>query len=100
MDSGVTYTTPTQKYICPLCECDQNAHLVFWKCPLFENELICQQCCHIEMLTDDIDKKVSARMGKEMTKDQINETCNKCGLNCGKQNPELATKLEEGKFPV
>lgn len=49
------------------------------------------------MLTDDIDKKVSARLGVEMTKEQINEICNKCGLNCGKQNPDLASSLEKGK---
>lgn len=49
------------------------------------------------MLTDDIDKKVSARLGKEITKEQINEICTTCGLNCGKQNQDLATSLEQGK---
>jgi hypothetical protein len=49
------------------------------------------------MLTDDIDEKVSARVGKQMTKEQINEICNACGLNCGKQNAELAKSLENGK---
>ena len=95
--TDIIYSDDKNKYICALCECDQNDHLIFWKCPLFENELICQSCCHIEMLYDDIDSKVSARIGKEVSKEFINKTCNDCGKNCAKQNEQVAHSMEQGK---
>lgn len=93
----VIYASPTQKYICPLCECNQDDHIIFWKCPIFKGELICQHCCQIETLYDDIDKKFSAKLGEEISLEKINEMCNACGNNCGKQNSALGDKLEEGK---
>lgn len=84
-------------HTCCLCECPKNYHIVYWKCPLFDNELICGECCQIGCLRKDIDKRFSEKLGRKITIDEINETCGKCQKNYGFQDEQLADDLEAGK---
>src|SRR5216684_2021004 len=83
-------------HICSFCNCLKGNHLVFHRCPLFENNPICQEDCKISMMKDDVDIQVSAKLGRPITKEFINQTCRNCGLNNAYQNNELALKLERG----
>lgn len=79
---------------CSLCVCIPATHILFHSCPILENNPICKDCCLISCLKDDIAIKFSQALGKEITLEQVNEVCKQCGKNYGKQNPELAKKLE------
>src|SRR5277367_340439 len=79
---------------CVFCECPKDTHLVFWPCPLLEGNLICQEDCQVSFLKDDIATQVSQKLGHEVTKEFINETCRKCGMNNACQNQKLAEVLE------
>ena len=48
------------------------------------------------MLKDDVDVKVSAKLGNPIDKATINSICQSCGMNNACQNAELAKKLERG----
>lgn len=52
-------------------------------------------CCMIECLKPTIAEKFSKVIGKEITLDEVNGACKNCGKNYGKQNTELARKLEQ-----
>lgn len=85
-----------QEHICSCCECLKGNHLIFFKCPLFENNPICQDCCQIDMLKDNVEAQISAKLGRPITKEFINQTCMNCGLNNACQNQDLAKKIEDG----
>jgi hypothetical protein len=83
-----------EQHICSFCGCPAGNHLIFFKCPLFELNPICQEDCQISMLKDDVDVQVSAKLGKPITKELINSICRSCGMNNACQNADLAKKLE------
>jgi hypothetical protein len=83
-----------EPHICAFCECIKGNHLVFHRCPLFENNPICEEDCRISMMKEDVEAQVSAKLGKPVTKEFINQTCKNCGLNNACQNQKLAEKLE------
>lgn len=83
-------------HICSMCECPPNAHLIFYKCPLFSGHPICQEDCQISMMKDDVDIKVSAKLGNPIDKATINSICRSCGMNNACQNNDLAKKIESG----
>jgi hypothetical protein len=91
---------------CCLCECPKDMHVVFWGCPIFEKELggkgplICCECCQIDALGGDIDKKFSEKLGRTITKEEINKACGDCGKNHAVQNEYLATQIQIGKGPL
>lgn len=81
-------------HICSMCECPQNNHLVFYECPLFSGNPICRDCCLIDLMKDDVDIKVSAKLGNPIDKQTINSICFSCGMNNACQNNDLAKKIE------
>jgi hypothetical protein len=85
-----------EQHICSMCECPKGNHLIFHICPLFDGTTICQEDCQISMMKDDIDLQVSAKLGRPVTKEFINQMCKNCGLNNACQNKDLANKLEQG----
>jgi hypothetical protein len=98
MDSKIINDTfEKDPHICSFCECASGNHLVFFKCPLFSGNPICQDCCMIDMMKDNVDAKVAAKLGNPITKETINSICRSCGMNNACQNAELAKKLESGK---
>src|SRR5579859_6554807 len=83
-------------HICSMCECQAGNHLVFFSCPLFSGNPICRDCCMVDMMKDDVDIKVSAKLGNPIDKQTINSICRSCGMNNACQNPELVRKIETG----
>lgn len=81
-------------HVCSNCECQSGNHLIFFVCPLFSGHPICQECCQIAMMKDDVDVKISAKLGNPIDKATINSICRSCGMNNACQNAELAEKLE------
>lgn len=98
MDPRIINDTFEQEpHICSKCECQSGNHLIFFKCPLFSNNPICQDCCQIDMMKEDVDLQVSAKLGNPISKETINSICRSCGLNNACQNQKLANKLEQGQ---
>jgi hypothetical protein len=89
-------TFEKEQHLCSKCECQSGNHLVFFKCPLFELNPICRDCCLIDMMKDDVDVQISTKLGKPVTKEFINQTCKNCGMNNASQNQKLAEELEKG----
>jgi len=83
-------------HICSMCECSPGNHLIFHACPLFSGHPICQEDCQISMMKEDVDVKVSAKLGNSIDKQTINSICRSCGLNNACQNQSLAEKIEKG----
>lgn len=81
-------------HICSMCECESGNHLIFFSCPLFSGNPICTDCCRIDMMKDDVDIKVSAKLGNPIDKATINSICRSCGMNNACQNNELVKKIE------
>lgn len=48
------------------------------------------------MMKDDVDVKVSAKLGNPIDKATINSICKSCGMNNACQNNNLALKIEQG----
>ena len=89
-------TFEKEQHICSFCECPSGNHLIFHKCPLFDNTFICEEDCKVSMMKDDIDVQVSAKLGRSVTKTFINDMCKNCGLNNACQNQKLADQIEKG----
>jgi len=89
----------SQGHVCVNCECDSNFHRIFWKCPLYDKELICTECCQENMLELDAPIKVSAKLGRTITAEELNKICSDCGRNYACQNKELAQQIELGDVP-
>jgi hypothetical protein len=87
-------TFEKEPHICSNCECPIGNHLIFFSCPLFSGNPICRDCCMIDMMKDDVDVKVSAKLGNPIDKKIINSICFSCGMNNACQNADLAKKLE------
>jgi hypothetical protein len=85
-------------HLCSVCECGYGNHLIYYRCPLMEGNPICQDCCHLDMMKDDVDVKISAKLGRTVTKEFINETCKNCGLNNACQNQDLVKKIQDGNL--
>lgn len=83
-----------QKIQCNLCECTGENHPVYWSCPLFDGEEICQRCCQVECLRRDIDQKFSYALGRSITLEEINQVCQQCNKNYALQNESLADQIE------
>lgn len=89
-------TFEEEPHICVFCECPQKNHLIFYNCPLFSGHPICRDCCMVDMMKDDIDVKVSAKLGNPIDKQTINSICSSCGMNNACQNAELVKQIETG----
>ncbi len=83
-----------KEHRCNLCECDPRMHAFYWSCPLFEGEEICQNCCQVDTLREDVAETFSKSLGRPISLDEINEACRKCGKNYGLQNEQLADDIE------
>lgn len=83
-------------HICSFCDCPPGNHLIWFSCPLFSGYPICTDCCRVDMMKDDVDVKVSAKLGNPIDKATINSICKSCGMNNACQNNDLAKKIEEG----
>lgn len=81
-------------YICCLCECDPRVHVCFFKCPIFDKELICSECCLTDVLRSNIEKKFSEKLGRMITREEINSLCKACGRNHAVEDSALADKLD------
>ena len=97
MESRNRYEITKAETICAACECQPETHLVFYSCPIFENESICNECCYIGCLQPYVDKQFSKKLGREITKEEINKTCLECGRNYAKQDPLLSPEIFSGK---
>jgi hypothetical protein len=82
-----------ESFTCVGCDCHPDIHLVGWSCPIFSNEAICFECCQIDTLNDDIDKKFSEKLGYTITKEEINKICTQCGKNNAKQDISLSPEV-------
>jgi len=81
-------------HVCCLCECDPSVHVCFFKCPIFEKELICSECCLIEVLRSGVEKKFSEKLGHTITREEINTFCKDCGRNHAVEDSALADELD------
>ncbi len=93
-ETHAEFNKRVQERRCNLCECDPRNHVVYWSCPLFEGEDICQNCCQVDALRPEVAKTFSKALGKPMTLEKINDACNKCGKNYAVQNQQLADDIE------
>jgi len=64
--------------ICCLCECPPKFHCFFVKCSLFDDELICIDCCQHDLFLDDIINKLEAITLKKRTKEEVYNICKEC----------------------
>lgn len=87
-------------HICSMCECPPNYHIVQWPCPIFENELICGDCCQVGCLRESVAEEFSKKLGRKITVEEINERCGNCGRNYAMQDEQLADDIESGKVKV
>lgn len=84
----------SDKCRCVLCECnDPKAHVCYWNCPIFNDFKICATCCTIDVLRKDVEKKISEKLGRKITREEINDFCKKCGRNHAEENDDLADRL-------
>lgn len=65
-------------YVCSLCECSPGIHCYQLHCPLFDEEMICTDCCSQEVSKDDVISKLQ-KIGVEYTRKEIDDICRKCG---------------------
>lgn len=79
---------------CCLCECDPRVHVCFFNCPIFEKELICAECCLTDVLRSNIEEKFSEKLGRNITREEINSFCNDCGRNHAIEDSVLADELD------
>jgi hypothetical protein len=86
-------------HTCCLCECpNPHTHVSYWKCPIFENNPICAECCLIDALKPGIEKKFSEKLGREITREEIIKTCQGCGMNHAVEDKDIADQLEANSF--
>ena len=81
-------------HTCCLCECDPKVHLVYFKCPIFEQNDICADCCLLDALRPGAEKKFSEKLGREITREEMNKMCKECGRNHAVEDGQLAIELE------
>lgn len=87
------------EHICMLCECEApGTHISFFKCPIFENNPICAECCLLDALRPGIEKKFSEKLGREITREEITKTCQDCGMNHATTDQAMAEQLEANSF--
>lgn len=84
--------------MCCYCECDPAAHVCGWKCPIFNNELICSQCCLVDVLRKDATKIFSEKLGRDITREEINAICGGCGRNHAVEDDQLADTLQSNEI--
>jgi len=91
MDSRIINDTfEKEQHICAMCECLAGNHLIFHYCLLFENNPVCQDCV-VDLLAEDAPTKVSTKLGRVITKEEIDAVCRQCGFH-----PITTKNLEEG----
>jgi hypothetical protein len=83
-----------EPHTCCLCECDPKVHLCYFKCPIFEQNDICADCCLLDALRPGIEKKFSEKLGREITREEIDKMCKECGRNHATEDGPLAIELE------
>ena len=85
-------------FTCCYCECVEAAHICGWKCPIFKDNLICSQCCLVDALRTEAPKVFSEKLGREITREEINEFCRNCGRNNAVEDDALADKIQNNSF--
>lgn len=85
-------------FTCCYCECVEAAHACGWKCPIFNDNPICSQCCLVDALRKDAPKIFSEKLGREITREEINAICNKCGRNHATEDDALADNIQANGF--
>lgn len=99
-DNQTTYSFKKEdEFTCVSCECIPEMHISGWKCPIFDNETICSECCLVETLQSDVDVKFSTKLGKTITKEEINKICKDCGRNNATQDVKLSPALLNQQKP-
>lgn len=84
-----------QQHICCLCECnDIIAHACYWKCPIFEGNTICAECCLVDALRPGVEAKFSEKLGRPITREEINKMCGDCGRNHATEDNDLADRIQ------
>jgi len=66
--------------VCCYCECLPKFHFYFLKCLLFENELICVDCCSNSIVDEKAVSSLEELTGIKRSRDQIDEICRKCDM--------------------
>lgn len=84
------------EFVCCACDCPPAIHLSGWKCPIFNKEIVCSDCCLIEALKTDVAKVFSEKLGRQITLEEINQTCLDCGRNNAMQDDAKARDIESG----
>lgn len=90
----------TPGFTCCLCECEPLAHACGWKCPIFKDNPICSSCCMVDTLRPEAPKLFSDKLGRDITREEINEFCRGCGRNHAMEDDALADKIESNTFDV
>ena len=66
-----------ENIVCVYCECDFRVHCFYLKCPLFENESICVDCC-FSMDKEDVVSKLEEVTSVKRSREQIDQICKDC----------------------
>lgn len=77
-------------FICSICECSLGVHSSFVHCPLLADELICVDCCHLEVPEAPIIDKLE-KIDLKYTREEIDKICKECG------NRSVGVTAEESK---
>lgn len=81
--------------VCTLCQCAEGTHIQFHSCPILEDNPICStDCCIVACLKTDVAIRFSQVLGRNVSLEQVNEACKKCGRNYACQNEKLAKEME------
>ena len=85
-------------YVCSLCDCVLGLHGYYYHCPLLDNEVICDDCCHLEAEKEDVIRQLK-ELGKEYTREEIDKICAGCGNRCVKTSNVIypSEVKDEGK---
>lgn len=83
---------------CCYCECKNTEHPCGWKCPIFNGNMICSQCCNIDVLRKDAPEHFSKQLGREITREEINAACRDCGRNHAMESEAIADQLWSNSF--
>lgn len=87
------------EHVCMLCECQApGMHISYWKCPIFEDNPICAECCLLDALRPGIEKKFSEKLGRPITREEITKACQGCGMNHATEDLAVAEQLEANSF--
>jgi len=65
---------------CLVCECIEEAHLFYWKCPLY-GDIICSECCWSVPKIEEYPEMKERLIKSGVDINKIPEICKECGRN-------------------